>query len=98
MSLVVPMVKLLQAHYAGAVPLDLLKTEQDQIRSQLEAAERRLARKSARLGDLTNRLDLALKYLERVGSAYLDAGPSMRRRSIGRCSSASRVGTRKQLS
>ena len=27
--------KLLDAHYAGAVPLDLLKTEQDRIASQL---------------------------------------------------------------
>lgn len=30
-------VKLLQAHYADAIPIDLLKTEQDRIRASLQA-------------------------------------------------------------
>ena len=35
--------KLLQAHYAEAVPLDLLKSEQDRIREQLDQIDKRLA-------------------------------------------------------
>src|SRR5690606_7820699 len=56
--------KLLQAHYAGAIPVDLLKTEQDRIRASLEA--------------ITNRLDtLATTYDQaKVGlDAILDASP-----------------------
>ena len=34
--------KLLQAHYAGAVPLDLLKSEQDRIGGQLALVDGRL--------------------------------------------------------
>lgn len=36
-------VKLLQAHYAGAVPLDLLKKEQDRIGAELDAINNRIA-------------------------------------------------------
>lgn len=35
--------KLLQAHYAGAVPLDLLKKEQDRISAELETITNRIA-------------------------------------------------------
>ena len=34
--------KLLQAHYAGAIPLDLLKREQDRITASLETIEHRI--------------------------------------------------------
>jgi len=34
--------KLLQAHYAGAIPLDLLKKEQDRITASLETIEHRI--------------------------------------------------------
>lgn len=35
--------KLLQAHYADAIPLDLMKSEQDRIGRQLDQIEGRLA-------------------------------------------------------
>ena len=35
-------VKLLQGHYADAIPLDLLKTEQDRIRASLRQITNRL--------------------------------------------------------
>ncbi len=44
--------KLLQAHYAGAVPLDLLKEEQERISSQLKAAEKRRAASELSLGEV----------------------------------------------
>ena len=34
---------MLDAHYANAIPLDLLKTEQDRITSEIASAEGRLA-------------------------------------------------------
>ena len=43
--------KLLQAHYAGAIPLDLLKREQDRITREQADAERRLADVTAHHGD-----------------------------------------------
>jgi len=38
--------KLLQAHYADAVPLDLLKTEQTRIGAQLSYIEQRLSKRA----------------------------------------------------
>ena len=35
--------KLLEAHYADAIPLDLLKTEQERLAREMDTAERRLA-------------------------------------------------------
>lgn len=51
--------KLLQAHYAGAIPLVLLKSEQDRITQELAAAE-------SRLGDVEQRLAQTLQHLEEV--------------------------------
>jgi site-specific DNA recombinase len=51
--------KLLHAHYAGAIPLDLLTTEQKQITHELAAAE-------LRLGDVEERLTATLQNLDDV--------------------------------
>ncbi len=71
--------KLLQAHYAGAVGLDLLKQEQTRIGNQLAAIERRLARIHSRLGDITGHLDRALTYLTDLDLSYRKASEIVRR-------------------
>lgn len=54
--------KLMQAHYAGAVPLDQLKTEQERITGQLDYITGRLdaanANYAAAQAELTDCLDL----------------------------------------
>ena len=55
--------KLLQAHYAGAIPIELMKQEQDRIGGQLSVLERGLTRLSTRVGTLTKQLERALDYL-----------------------------------
>jgi site-specific DNA recombinase len=71
--------KLLQAHYAGAVPLDLLKQEQARIGGQLRAAENRLQAMAMRLGEINRNLDRALAYLTDLRATYLKAPSSIRR-------------------
>lgn len=71
--------KLLQAHYAGAIGLDLLKQEQTRIGNQLAAIERRLARIHSRLGDITGHLDRALTYLTDLDLSYRKASETVRR-------------------
>ncbi len=52
--------KLLQAHYAGAIPIELMKQEQQRISGQLEVIERKLARMQSQTGRLLDNLDRAL--------------------------------------
>jgi hypothetical protein len=78
--------KLLDAHYAGAIPLDLLKTEQDRIAGQLMRIQEQLMRIQEQLTDadanyeqarvmLTDTLDLTRD----CHAAYLEANDSTRR-------------------
>ena len=55
--------KLLQAHYAGAVPLELLKREQDRIAGSLETIEYRLAAHHGNYTDARANLDDSLRLL-----------------------------------
>ncbi|GAA4969396.1 recombinase family protein [Kineococcus glutinatus] len=71
--------KLLQAHYAGAIPLDLLKVEQDRIAEQLAAVESRLATVNGDLATVERNLSAALDLLVDCQCAYLSAGPKVRR-------------------
>lgn len=70
---------LLQAHYASAVPLDLLKTEQNRISRQLTDIESRLTTTNLEFDRIEECLDKALDYAVNCGSAYLTAGPQERR-------------------
>lgn len=54
--------RLLQAHYAGAVPLELLKTEQNRISSQLETIESRLEATVMRFDTIGANLKRALDF------------------------------------
>ena len=71
--------KLLQAHYAEAVPLDLLKSEQDRIRGPLSQIIERLARTEFEYNACETNLVAALKFLENSYRTYLDADEVLRR-------------------
>ncbi|MGW0019947.1 recombinase family protein [Rhodococcus sp. NPDC003382] len=71
--------RLLQAHYAGAVPLDLLKSEQDRIARQLGAVEERLSAANVAIDDVEANLQRALDYATNCYRGYLAAGPHVRR-------------------
>ncbi len=71
--------KLLQAHYAGAVPLTLLKSEQDRITGQLQVIEGRLAGARAHFGAIQANLAAALDLAGSCHRAYLAATPRVRR-------------------
>lgn len=72
--------KLLQAHYAGAVPLDLLRVEQQRIAERLDSSERKLARLRGELDDPKANLDRALDYLVNIATAYKRGTPQIRRK------------------
>jgi site-specific DNA recombinase len=76
--------KLLQAHYAGAVPIELMKQEQSRLTGQLEVTERKLARMRRSGAVLTTALEQALKYLTELDESYERSGPHGRR-SINQC-------------
>lgn len=71
--------KLLDGYYAGAIPLDLLKSEQTRIQSRLEAAESAVARSSARFEAVTANLSSALAMAGNWHRAYLAASDKERR-------------------
>lgn len=70
---------LLDAHYAGAVPLDLLKSEQDRIATTLEAVEGRLAEIAADFRKAETNLQRALTRVGDCEGAYREASGRMRR-------------------
>ena len=73
--------KLLEAHYAGAVPLDMLKSEMDRLTRALNAAERDLAEGSQSRAEVKKVLDQALEAIKTCHRVYGKAKthPSIRR-------------------
>ena len=71
--------KLLQAHYADAVPLDLLKSEQNRIRAALAHVQERLDATDYQHDLLEANLKAALELVTDVQSAYAAAPNSVRR-------------------
>ena len=71
--------KLLQAHYAGAVPLDLLKVEQDRIAAELARVEDRLSRATTASHEVDESLSAALDLLSDCAQAYGRATDTVRR-------------------
>jgi DNA invertase Pin-like site-specific DNA recombinase len=72
--------KLLQAFYANAIPLDLLKTEQDRIGIAERAAKDELQATEGDLEAWQDVLRTAIRLAGNCHSAYLKARPSVRRR------------------
>jgi site-specific DNA recombinase len=71
--------QLLQAHYAGAVPLDQLKSEQDRIAVELGAARDVLNTKRLRRDQLDAAIERALELLANAGHHYQRAPGAIRR-------------------
>ena len=65
--------KLLEAHYAGAIPLDLLKKEQDQLTSSILAIQRELDGYTADAALVEQHLTQALDLLEDCSRLYAAA-------------------------
>ena len=72
-------VKLLQAHYAEAVSLDLLKTEQERIGRALKGITSQMATYQAEYSITSANLSAALTLLDNCGRAYKLAGDYERR-------------------
>lgn len=71
--------RLLQAHYAGAIPLDLLKSEQDRITRQLASVNERLSAASAEFDKIEGALRTGLDYAVNCSKGYLQARHRERR-------------------
>jgi site-specific DNA recombinase len=71
--------RVLQAHYADAIPLDLLKKEQERITAGLRENARQRARHSADMEAIEDSLHLALDLLRDCPAAYRDAPDHMRK-------------------
>lgn len=71
--------KLLQAHLAGAVPIDLLKEEQQRITAALANAGAALANTEVHWESLEQNLYRALVLASRLGEAYAASTPTIRR-------------------
>jgi site-specific DNA recombinase len=71
--------KLLQAHYADAIDVSLLKEEQDRIRRQEQETLALLDAAQVELPTLEATIEAAIRLVERCQDAYLGAGPKLRR-------------------
>ena len=71
--------KLLEAHYAGAIPLALLKSEQDRITTELDQVEQRLAASELKFETVETNLKKAFDLISNLQAAYLAAPPRTRR-------------------
>ncbi len=71
--------KLLNAYYAEAIPLNLLKKEQDRIASEIASAQNRLEIIDMQLGELRETLDLALEIATQCGFGYKTASDNVRK-------------------
>ena len=71
--------KLLQAHYAGAVPLDLLKEEQERIGREVRDARRLLRHAETAFDDVERSVRQALELATNLHAAYKAGGPMVRR-------------------
>ncbi len=71
--------KLLHAHLGGAVPLDLLKEEQNRLERELHDIKRTLASYKADSSDIRHHLTQALDLLEDCHRLYTAAPPHLRK-------------------
>ncbi|GAA1813660.1 hypothetical protein GCM10009713_23810 [Brevibacterium celere] len=71
--------KLLQAHYAGAVPLDLLKSEQDRIARQVAFLDSRIEASSVEYEQARAHLDDCLALAGDAHAIYMSVDDSLRR-------------------
>jgi len=72
---------LLRAHYAGAVPVELLKEEQQRIATEVDQAERRLRATELRFEQIRGAFEDALMLGANCERMYREAPPHVRRQS-----------------
>ncbi len=71
--------KLLEAHYAGAIPMDLLKSEQDKLSSQLASVQHQLTSADDQFETARTSLADTLDLTRDCYAAYLEANETTRR-------------------
>ncbi len=71
--------KLLRAHYAGAIPEDLLATEMQRLTRQLAEADHEIRSAQSTTADIEQTLSEALHAAEQCPAAYLSAPDKIRR-------------------
>lgn len=71
--------KLLEAHYSDAIPLDLLKSEQQKIAKELAAIEHELKTHDMTFEQVKNNLRLTLDIVENCGDAYRNANDTVKK-------------------
>lgn len=71
--------KLLEAHYNDAIPLDLMKSEQQKISRKLAAIAHEIETHSVTFEKITDNLRLGLDLLEDCGSTYRNASDHIKR-------------------
>lgn len=71
--------KLLHAYFVEAIPVDLLKKEQDRITGEIKTAEERLEQINCGDNQVKKILDIALSMCQNCGYAYKKAKPQARR-------------------
>ncbi len=71
--------KLLEAHYSDAIPLDLLKSEQQKIAKELVTIEHEIKMHSTTFEQISNNLKQALDVIENCGEAYRNASDTIKK-------------------
>ena len=71
---------LLEAHYAGAIPIELLKSEQDRLTEEVEACQRRLAKAGTTSEAIEENLEQCLQFIQDAATTYRAAPARIRRR------------------
>jgi len=71
--------KLMEAYYANAIDVTMLRREQERIRAELRTIESRQATLDASLEDWQEVMDLALRFSTRCATAYRRGGDRTRR-------------------
>ena len=71
--------KLLEAHYADAIPLNLFKDEQGQLSDAIDAIDRQLELHDTHYGEVKEKLSKALEIMENCGETYRSAPEHIKR-------------------
>ena len=71
--------KLLEAHYSDAIPLDLMKSEQQKIAKELAAIDHEIDMHNITFEQITANLDMVLDIVENCGEAYRNASDTVKK-------------------
>ncbi len=71
--------KLLEAYYAEAITIDLLKLEQEQLVSEIASCEERLKTLDTKLESTERILEIAIELAGKCSEAYMNSRPANRR-------------------